>query len=223
MNFVIYHLTIYHFLIYNGGIHDKHEVFGNEQVVSLLVQLCSRVLVRTRAIEIDLPRQLFTHKPLANGFSVLPPITQKIVLTRRLDTNQRLRLGPHIARFEQLDMRIFLLVDIDDADVTRRFEHVVELRRGDRRYREIRLHLRQTVHVCSHGLADLMRHLRHFGRHYQTLVDTTRSGGQQAFTRFAATRQNKRNKRKKKCFFHVFRYLRLQNYYFFMKNAKKMK
>ena len=201
-------------------VHDQHKVLRHEDIVPACVQACARFLICIRAIETDLPRQLLAHEPLANRLAVFCPITQKRCLTRRLDTHQRLRLGPYVAALLRLDLGVLMLVDVHQQDVTRGLEEVVELRSRHARHREHRLHLRQAVHVRTHGLT---HRVRHFARrsYHQTLVDRTRSGSEQPIA-LSARYTYHRDKRKKEKFFHNFVLIWVQNYINFTKNAKKM-
>ena len=76
-------------------------------------------------------------------------------------------------------------IDVHQYDVPRSPEQVVKLRRSNMRGREIRLHLRQTVHVCAHGLTHCV--FDSLVAHYQALIDGTRGGGQQTLVAVRAT------------------------------------
>ena len=147
-------------------------------------------------MEGGLATHLLANKPLANRHARLKPPVDKTGVAGRLDAIDGLWRRPLIGRYFGLDHRIFLGVDINDEDVARRLEEIVEGSRRSLCQFEIGLYLRHAWHVGTHSClhqfecaGDILgisasvvllpwighslrkRTIRH---NHQTLVDTTR-------------------------------------------------
>ena len=107
----------------------------------MLIEYRARVFIGTRAIEMQLSCQFFAHEPGTNRRSLfVPPIEEGFILWC-LDADVGLRLRPFIACFEHFELGIFGRIDIDEENVSCRFEHVVEEFWSDMGDGEYRFHL----------------------------------------------------------------------------------